>query len=126
MTPQPGDIIAFLSPIAGKRKYHLHLGTDEHGAVLVFLFINSRSRGADLVLENSDLPMLPPNATGESCVGLSLLLRVRPERLAALQPQTMGSIGAALAARIARAAAQSPALTSAEKALAQRLLAAIR
>ena len=86
----PGTWSPSRHPLPAKRKFHFCIGEVLEGEVLGFLFLSSLARGADLVLANADIPCLPPNKTGETCVGLAVLIRIRLDALPRFDPQRLG------------------------------------
>lgn len=83
--------------------------------ILGFLFINSVGREDDLVLNNADVPCLPPNPSGQTCIGLSMIIRVPNRKLHLYQPALLGRLEPQVAARLVEAVRASRTLTAAEK-----------
>lgn len=113
---EPGDIVAAYSKIAGKRKYHLCVcGENEH-EVIWFLFLSSRrGYGGDLVLSNDQVPCIPPNATGQTVIGCSQVIRMRVDELPALEAQRIGELELETAQALLEFVRQVPTLTGKEK-----------
>ena len=96
-----GDIVKFRSSLAGKPKYHLCLCVGQAGTeteVHRFLFISSG--GEEFVdsfeFEDSRFPM-PPSPTGKSVVSLSMVPRVRADKMHLYAPSVVGRFPADVA-----------------------------
>lgn len=112
-----GDVVRFHSTIAGKEKFHLCLGRNEHQTIFAFLFLNSGSGyKGDCVLDDGEIPGVPKSPTGKSVVSFSLLVRVREDKLPVLGATKTGAIDAHLAGELAAFAKSARSLTRQEQA----------
>lgn len=115
---ETGDVVRFFSPIAGKEKFHLCLGRDDTGNVLVFLHLNSDFgyRG-DCVLNDGRIPGLPRSRTGKSVVSFSVVVRMGTERLQKFGAEKTGEIDVSVAEELLVFAKKVQVLTGLERAL---------
>ena len=126
MTCLAGDIVAFYSTTAGKRKYHLCITAVSATAAGQFLFLNSGSgRKSDCILSNADFPCISPSATGLSVVSFSTLVRVSALQLPHLVLAVLGSLQPGVARQLEGFAASVPTLTAADRRTILAALAAI-
>lgn len=72
------------------------------------------------------MPCLPPNGSGQTCIGLAMVIRVPRARLHLYQPELMGRLDPAVAGSLAVAVRASRALTGTEKRAVLAGLASIR
>ena len=85
----PGDIVAFHSTVAGKRKYHLCISLNGH-----FLFLNSpkaRNFPGDFIIDNAELPNLPETPTGESVVSCNMVVTITKGQLRSGHARRIGT-----------------------------------
>lgn len=121
-----GDVVWFNSPTAGKGKFHLCLGRDSNGPLFVFLHINSDAgfRG-DLILQDGQIPGLPPSRSGQSVVSFSTIVRMGQERLAKFGARKVGQIDGQLAGDLVAFAKTTAVMTKSEKHLVVTALTAL-
>jgi hypothetical protein len=113
-----GDIIKFLSPTAGKEKYHLCVQVGIEGAASQFLFLNSDPTFAHtFVVECARVPCLPVSQTGKTAFSLAMIPRLNDRQLGVFRAEKMGDIDRDLAAELCEFAKTVPTLTRSERAL---------
>ena len=115
---EPGDVVRFHSPTAGKVKFHLCLGMDKQGPLFAFLHLNSKSGfKADYILDDGLIPGLPQSATGQTVVSFSVIVRMGEARLTKFGATKTGEIDGHLAGELAAFAKTVASLNAAERAL---------
>ncbi len=78
----PGDIVEIYSSTAGKPKYHLCIIDESSDGTAKFFFVNSnKGYDGDFTLKNSDVPCIPTNATGETVISCSVIVRQNEKQL---------------------------------------------
>lgn len=96
----PGDIVGFYSPEAGKHKFHLCISVNGH-----YVFVNSPKaiiRPADLYVDNNELPGLMPTATGKSIICCNVVMQKTDAELRSSGAGRKGTCGVALLRKIIR------------------------
>lgn len=108
-----GDIVAFESIEAGKRKYHLCISFDGH-----YLFLNSPKQQVypgDLVVDCCEFPFLTPTPNGKSIISCNLVMKKTDAELAAVGARCLGKASSALLSTLIKFVVASPILTQEEK-----------
>jgi hypothetical protein len=83
-----GDVVAFDSIEAGKRKFHLCISLNGH-----YLFINSpksRVYAGDYITPSSEFPFLPPGVS-ETIISCSLVMKKTDQELKKCGARKVGS-----------------------------------
>jgi len=108
-----GDVIAFESVEAGKRKFHLCISFDGH-----YLFINSpkpRVYPGDFIVDCKELPFLTPTSSGKSVISCSLVMKKSEAELTQSRAKKLGSVSHNLLSDLIKFVQASPLLTEDEK-----------
>ena len=123
-----GDIVRFDSAQAGHTKYHICvLACDEEGKSACFLFLNSRAGWkGEFVLNNDDIPCIPPSKTGLSVVSFSTLVRQNAKQLKLYRAEKIGRLSSAIARKLEDFAKTVPTLNAAERKIVLKGLSQIR
>jgi hypothetical protein len=108
-----GDVIAFWSDEAGKRKYHLCISLDGH-----YVFLNSPKVTAypgDYLVPCSDIPGVPATPSGMSVISCTLVMKKSDDDLKACQAKRLGVVKKTLLSDLAKFVMASQVLTEDEK-----------
>jgi|GEM_PF-6376030 len=114
----PGDIIKFHSAQAGKLKYHLCVLEITDNKAATFLFMNSGSKGSypsDFLLDNSDVPCLPPCKTGKTIISCSQPVRMNERQLKLYRAEKMGNLDTNIAKLLISFVKETKALSKKDK-----------
>ena len=112
----PGDVVRFHSPTAGKEKFHLCLCVSTTNGKYYFLHLNSGSGFAgDCVFDDGTIPGLPISPTGKTVVSFSQVVRMSPEKLNLFGAIKKGEINRAVAEKLASFSKECRALTDIDK-----------
>jgi hypothetical protein len=116
MDLKPGDIIKFHSVQAGYPKYHLCVLEITDDKTATFLFMNSKSAYvSDFVLDNSDVPCLPPSKTKKTVISCSQLVRANEHQLKIYGAKKMGTLDKSIAKRLIPFVENTKALSKKDK-----------
>jgi hypothetical protein len=110
---KPGDVVKVFSDSADKTKYHLCVSLNG-----CFLFLNSpkvRTYPGDCVVDCTELPFLPPTASGKSIISLSVVLRITPAQLQRARAQLVGRASLDLLKMIVGEIENSPLLSDEDR-----------
>lgn len=108
-----GDIVAFESNDANKRKYHLCISIDGY-----YIFLNSpkpASYPGDFIVSCTDLPGVPPTPSGKSIISCTLVMKKSDAELVKCKAKKLGSVKPSLLADLAIFVRTSPVLTEEER-----------
>lgn len=121
-----GDIVECQSEIAGKPKYHLCVLEIQENGVGVFLLLNSKSGfKGDFVLDDAEVPCLPPSPTGQTVVSFSMTVRLTAHKLELYKARKMGTLLPAVARKLEPFAQAVNTLSRDEKKIVLQALAKI-
>ena len=108
-----GDVIAFESIEAGKRKYHLCISLDGH-----YVFLNSPKvlvYAGDYVVPCTEIPGVPVTPSGKSIISCTLVMQKSDADLKAAKAKKLGTVKKQLLIDLAKFVMLSPILTDEEK-----------
>ena len=108
-----GDVIAFWSDDAGKRKYHLCISFDGH-----FIFLNSpkhKSYPGDMFVPCKEIDCIPATDSGFSVISCTMLMKKNDAELVKCGAKRLGSVKPKLLAELAKFVSTSPVLTEEDK-----------
>jgi hypothetical protein len=108
-----GDVVAFWSTEAKKRKYHLCISFNGH-----YLFINSPKRQpfpGDFVVDCSELPFLTPTPSGKSIISCNLVMHFSAAELKLCDAKRLGAVTPELLGALVNFVMSSPVLSQNEK-----------
>lgn len=108
-----GDVVAFWSTEAKKRKYHLCISFGGH-----YLFINSpkpQPFPGDFVVDCSELPFLTPTPSGKSIISCNLVMRFSASDLIQYDAKRLGAVSPAVLNALIKFVMSTPVLSQDEK-----------
>ena len=113
---QPGDVVRFLSPSAGKTKYHLCVCSSVDDGRYQFLFINSKPGYPDeLVYDDGVIGSLPKSATGKTVISFGMLVRMSEKQLSLFRAAKISEISLEIATDVISFADSAATLTRREQ-----------
>lgn len=110
---RPGDVVAFYSHVAGKRKFHLCISLND-----CFLFLNSpkaKTYPGDLEVDCAEFPFLDVTASGRSIVSCSMVLTFTKTELQKAKATKVGEAKRGLMLKILKEIEDSALLSEAER-----------
>lgn len=109
----PGDVVAFHSDIANKRKYHLCLSQGGH-----FFFINTPKDPpyeGDLIVPCTEISCLNPTESGNSAISCSMVVVQTNAELRANGADKLGTVSNATLKKVLAFVETNDALTDEER-----------
>lgn len=113
---QPGDIVRFHSPTAGKQKYHLCVCTASSDERCYFLFLNSKpGYPGEIVYDDGFIDGLPVSPTGKTVVSFGMLIQVDWEKLRLFQAEKVSEASKEIRDDIIGFCSKTPVLSGRDK-----------